>query len=238
MSDTVSKVLRLYKNPLGRDFVVGDIHGCFDLLEKFYQVVNFDKSRDRLLSVGDVIDRGPDSLLALEYVDKPWFYLVRGNHEEMLIESQKRVYGMYELWMNNGGEWSDQATDAKLSEMADYFQTLPYIIEVDTDHGKVGIVHADMPDVMPWDETLAAVESGKLKDKDLKVYLWARETYRKLRMSLEYPGAIQETTIEGVHKIYVGHSITKRPAAFGNMMFIDTGAYTNGTLTFVELGIE
>ncbi len=237
-NSTNNKVLRLSKNQLGRDFVVGDIHGCFDLLDIFYKEVNFDKNRDRLISVGDVIDRGPDSAAAMDYICKSWFYMVCGNHEEMLIGSQERLYGMYELWMNNGGEWSDDASDAQLNEMADYFRGLPYLIEVETEHGKVGVVHADMPDVLSWNETLDAVEKNKLKEKDLKVYLWSRETYRKLRMSMEYPGAIQEVLIEGAHKLYVGHSIVKQPVSFGNVMFIDTGAYTHGTLSFVDLASE
>jgi len=230
-----NKVLRLAKNQNGRDFVVGDIHGNFDLLEIFLKDVSFDNANDRLISVGDIIDRGPDSAIALEYLQNPWFYAVRGNHEAMLIGAQDRVYGMYELWMHNGGEWSDDAPDGLLEEMASQYRELPYVIEVDTDLGKVGVVHADMPNVMSWDDTLDAIENGKLKEKQMQVYLWSRDTYRKLRMSLEYPGAIKETFIEGVHKVYVGHSIVKQPASYGNMMFIDTGAYTSGTLSFVDI---
>lgn len=233
-----NKVLRLSKNQKGRDFVVGDIHGNFHLLDIFYTSVSFDESCDRLLCVGDVIDRGPESALALDYVKAPWFYAVRGNHEEMLVGAQDREYGMYEMWMHNGGEWSDDASDELLQEMADFFRELPYIIDVETEQGHVGIVHADMPNFLPWDRTLSAIEEGKLKPNDLKYYLWSRESYRKLKMSLEYPGAIREIFIEGVHKIYVGHSIVKQPVAFGNIMFIDTGAYSYGKLTFVDLSNE
>lgn len=233
-----NKVLRLPKNSVGRDFVVGDIHGNFDLLEIFISDVSFDKTNDRLISVGDIIDRGPDSLAALDYLQNSWFYAVRGNHESMLIGAQDRVYGMYELWMHNGGEWSDDVSDEILDKMASQYRELPYIIEVDTAQGKVGIVHADMPSTMTWDETLDAMENNKLKDKQMQVYLWSRDTYRKLRMSLEYPGAVKETSIEGVHKIYVGHSIVKQPASFGNIMFIDTGAYTTGKLSIVDITNE
>ncbi len=233
-----NKVLRLLKNQLGRDFVVGDIHGNFHLLDIFYKEVNFDGSRDRILCVGDVIDRGPDSASALEYVKKHWFFLVRGNHEEMLIDTQNRDYGMYEMWMKNGGEWADDVSDELLQQMSEFYQTLPYIIEVQTDRGKVGIVHADMPAFLPWDQTLEAIEKDKLKDQDFKYYLWARESYRKLRMHLEYPGTIREIFIEGVYKIYVGHSIVKQPVAYGNIMFVDTGAYSSGKLSFVDLGTE
>ena len=237
-NETNNKVMRLSKNPHGRDFVVGDIHGNFDLLEIFLKEVSFDKACDRLISVGDFIDRGPDSMAALEYLNKHWFYAVRGNHEAMLMGARDHVYGMYELWMHNGGEWSDNISDEVLDEMASQYRELPYIIEVETDAGKVGVVHADMPSAMTWDQTLNAIESDKLKSKQMQVFLWSRDTYRKLRMSLEYPGAVKETSIEGVHKVYVGHSIVKRPVSYGNIMFIDTGAYTSGKLTIVDITNE
>jgi len=230
-----NKVLRLAKNQQGRDFVVGDIHGNFDLLEIFLKDVDFDKSCDRLISVGDVIDRGPDSVIAMDYVREPWFFVVMGNHEAMLIGSQDRVYGMYELWMHNGGEWSEDETDEKLDEMATCFRSLPYVIEIETEEGKVGVVHADMPTTMSWDDTLEAIENGKLKNKHMQVYLWSRDTYRRLKMKLEYPGAIKESFVEGVDRIFVGHSIVKQPTSYGNIMFIDTGAYTSGKLSFVDI---
>lgn len=233
-----NKVMRLTKNRYGRDFVVGDIHGNFDLLEIFLKDVSFDKASDRLISVGDFIDRGPDSISALDYLNKDWFYSVRGNHEAMLIGARDHVYGMYELWMHNGGEWSEDIEEDVLDEMASQYRNLPYIIEVETDAGKVGVVHADMPGAMTWDQTLDAVENDKLKSKQMQVFLWSRDTFRKLRMSLEYPGAIKETSIEGVHQVYVGHSIVKRPVSYGNMMFIDTGAYISGKLSIVDITNE
>ena len=39
-------------NLSGRDFVCGDIHGCFDLVESFLNKIGFDKTKDRLFSVG------------------------------------------------------------------------------------------------------------------------------------------------------------------------------------------
>jgi len=55
------RVMRLGRNEKGRDFVVGDIHGAFDLVIDAMKAVNFDPEADRLLSVGDLIDRGAGS---------------------------------------------------------------------------------------------------------------------------------------------------------------------------------
>jgi hypothetical protein len=50
-------VLRLPANTRGRDFVVGDIHGTFYVLEQALAAVGFDPARDRVICVGDLIDR-------------------------------------------------------------------------------------------------------------------------------------------------------------------------------------
>ena len=64
------------KNIKGRDFVVGDIHGHYDLLKTELKTVGFDKQKDRLFSVGDIIDRGPKSEECLTLLDQPWFFMV------------------------------------------------------------------------------------------------------------------------------------------------------------------
>lgn len=48
-------------NTQGRDFIVGDMHGCRAMIDTLLAHVGFDGSRDRLFSVGDLVDRGPDS---------------------------------------------------------------------------------------------------------------------------------------------------------------------------------
>lgn len=77
-------VMTMPANTSGTDFVVGDLHGCFQLLDALLIQVRFDPARDRLFSVGDLIDRGPDSLACLQLLQEPWFFAVAGNHEAML----------------------------------------------------------------------------------------------------------------------------------------------------------
>ena len=45
----------------GRDFVVGDVHGCFRTVENALRRVGFDPGCDRLFSVGGLVNRGPNS---------------------------------------------------------------------------------------------------------------------------------------------------------------------------------
>ncbi len=75
------------KNHLGRDFVIGDLHGMFHTLEAMMETVSFDKNADRLFSVGDLVDRGPQSERILQFLDEPWFHAIQGNHEQLLLQS-------------------------------------------------------------------------------------------------------------------------------------------------------
>jgi len=63
-----SLMQKLPSNTLGRDFVIGDLHGCFDLLERLMKAVDFNFDKDRLFSVGDLVDRGPYSLSCLQLI--------------------------------------------------------------------------------------------------------------------------------------------------------------------------
>ncbi|MBK8993858.1 MAG: metallophosphoesterase [Gammaproteobacteria bacterium] len=72
-------------NRRGRDFVVGDLHGYLGALQDALARAGFDPGCDRLFSTGDLIDRGPDSPGCAALLGEPWFYAVRGNHEDMLL---------------------------------------------------------------------------------------------------------------------------------------------------------
>lgn len=51
---------RFPKNEGGRDFVIGDLHGCLEEFRDLLQQLQFNRERDRMFSVGDLIDRGPE----------------------------------------------------------------------------------------------------------------------------------------------------------------------------------
>ena len=67
---------RYARNNTGRDFVVGDIHGCFSGLEAALDNVGFDVQIDRLFAVGDLIDRGRESARVIDFLKSPWFFSV------------------------------------------------------------------------------------------------------------------------------------------------------------------
>lgn len=68
--------------------------------------------------------------------------------------------------------------------------------------------------------------------------LWSRDSYQAFRRARESAKNVSEPRIKDIYRVYVGHSIVNTPCLFGNLMFIDTGAYVTGKLTAVDLNNE
>src|SRR3984957_12787886 len=69
---------------MGRTVIIGDVHGCRRELVELLDRVAF-TAGDRLVSVGALIARGPDSLGVLDVIRRTGAIVVRGNHEQKLI---------------------------------------------------------------------------------------------------------------------------------------------------------
>lgn len=209
-------------NEKGRDFVVGDIHGCFDKLTERLRDIKFDTTSDRLFSVGDLVDRGEKSEECIRWLHKPWFHAVRWNHEQIAIDY---VSGDWDAgnYIMNGGAWFVGLPEVEQACYVAMFDDLPIAIDVQTKNGLVGIVHADCP-VNDWAD-LERELLGERSDLFKAVCLWDRSRVEQGR----------EQIISGVYRIYAGHTIFKIPVNLGNVHYIDTGAFLGNELTIVEL---
>ncbi len=217
-------VERFPLNLTGRDYVVGDVHGCFRLLSAALYEAGFNEAKDRLFSVGDLVDRGPESERVTDWLDKPWFHAVRGNHEQMAIDvaAGKHDLGNY---FQNGGGWFLSLQDEDKARIADALCQLPVCIEVETQAGLVGIVHAEI-DGYDWQAFTNALENAQSNNKRrdlMETALWARD---RIRVG-------DATPVDGLHRLYVGHTPMKEWAVLGNVHYIDTGACFGRKLTLV-----
>ena len=70
-----------------KTFVIGDIHGCFQEFLNLLEKINYNKQDIRLILTGDLINRGPRSLDALEWVRREAAETVKGNHEHAFAEA-------------------------------------------------------------------------------------------------------------------------------------------------------
>ncbi|WP_395341303.1 symmetrical bis(5'-nucleosyl)-tetraphosphatase [Ningiella sp. W23] len=70
-----------------KNYVVGDIQGCYRALKKALKQVKFNPKHDKLWAVGDLVARGPDSLETLQFCRDlgEQFETVLGNHDLHLI---------------------------------------------------------------------------------------------------------------------------------------------------------
>lgn len=211
----------------GRTFVVGDIHGEFDLLIDELEKVDFNTDEDTLFSVGDLVDRGPKSIEALYYLRQPWFKAVRGNHEQMTIDAGGRF-----CHVQNGGGWYNELDENTQNKVKAAFRALPYIIEFDSPSGRsIGVVHAGFYP-RKWENLEKIIEEAKPRFDGENHLLWDRSQIYGAKDSRV---ADEEFIVEGIDHIYFGHTPLKQPLTRGNMTWLDTGAFATGNLTIVEV---
>lgn len=212
------------RNEKGKDWVVGDIHGCFSKLSEQLDAVGFDSTKgDRLFCVGDLVDRGPESELCLQWLDQPWFFTVRGNHEQMAINFVEGHNSAF-LYERNGGRWFIDLDEREQVAYTAMFEELPHAIELETSHGLVGLVHAQVPD-NNWHE-IGHIGAHEARNTD--EVMWGREKIM----------AADEREIRGIHHVFLGHTPLENVAVLGNASYIDTGAVFADLGKFTVLDIE
>lgn len=69
-----------------RLIIVGDVHGCIDELHRVLELARYSSSSgDQVVFVGDMINKGPDSIGVIRLLQKEGWQAVLGNHEAMLL---------------------------------------------------------------------------------------------------------------------------------------------------------
>ncbi|MDD5475039.1 MAG: metallophosphoesterase family protein [Syntrophales bacterium] len=205
-----------------RIFAIGDIHGCFDMLEELLDMIPMDRRRDRLLFIGDYIDRGArsrevvDLIIDLKRRNKKVTCLM-GNHEEMLMNYIDRPdEDSRTIFFQNGGRATatsygyrggkgDEIINVP-QQHREFFKSLLPIYETE----EYIFVHAGLR---------PKIEPSKQNRKDL---LWIRNEF--IHSSFDFGKTV-----------VFGHTPFSYPFLEDHKIGIDTGAVYGGSLTCIEL---
>ncbi len=135
-------------------FAIGDVQGCYDELRELIDKIAFDPKRDRLWFVGDLVNRGPNSLAVLRYVrglgDRA--ISVLGNHDLHLIAVAR---GFARL--RDDDTLSDVLKAPDRDELIDWLRCLP-MMHVE---GDKALVHAGLPP--QWSVNKASTLAGEVE---------------------------------------------------------------------------
>lgn len=238
------------RNTSGRDIIVGDIHGHFSALSKALQAIRFDIQVDRLFALGDLVDRGPESIAALDWLSQPWFHAVLGNHclSHILHHENVTPQGydpLQQSWLEQLKEvgieddWVSNCNPTQYSQLTDALKALPVAITLRSDHGAVGLVHAELSlHYQQWGSFVEVIETGDFKALDMWRALWSR--HFELRPISTRDEA--KYWVPDVVALFHGHNIPwfRKPFNIANRHYIDTGAFLRphcgeGGFTLVDI---
>jgi serine/threonine protein phosphatase 1 len=197
----------------GRLLAVGDIHGCLDQLKTLMTQVA-PKLADRVVFLGDYVDRGPDSAGVIDYLIEfnrifPSTCFLRGNHEQMFIDYLDG-HDPTSFLVNGGlktlnsyqssGQWPIPSSHRTfIDALLDYYETEDYIF-----------VHAGLRPGIP------------LAEQDSSDLLWIRRDF--ITSSYDW----------GKTVVY-GHTPLEEPLLAETRLGLDTGCVYGRQLTCCDV---
>lgn len=201
------------KNITGHDYIVGDIHGNYAVLMGALENIGFNVERDRLFSVGDIINKGPDSYRCMMLLSEKWFYSVAGNHEMMLMDLPFRPT-IKDTVYDVGGSWLRNYSEKEINKFSNYLRgKLSLSISLESNLGRVGIVHAACPS--DWTLMEGVLRSKKLEDELWGNCLWNFDQGRNAELGI---GEV----VKNIDYVISGHISSDGPIMAFNHLWIDT----------------
>jgi bis(5'-nucleosyl)-tetraphosphatase (symmetrical) len=147
-------------------YAIGDVQGCYDELQALLQKADFDRKKDQLWFVGDLVNRGPKSLEVLRFVRDlgKRAVTVLGNHDLHLITQHE---GFEKPRKDDTIQDVLGAPDA--SELMEWLRTRP-IMHAEKGHA---MVHAGLLPQWTIDKALALASEVEraLSGKDYRDFL-------------------------------------------------------------------
>lgn len=240
-------------------YVIGDIHGEYDALIQCLQKANFDYNNDTLISLGDVVDRGPKSYFVIEELLKIKNLIpVKGNHDQV-----------FKHWIDTGihmFQWLHGGTETRVSYLLkekniddDDVNINQSLSKLDIPESHVKFFESQLDYYLDSKDRLF-VHGGfdrdyPLSEQDDNTFLWDRDLWNK---ALTCSKGQNLRTIEGFSEIYIGHTPTLHwkgfiddefgnkkmgdinyPMNSGGVWNMDTGAcFTGGRLSMMNVNTK
>jgi serine/threonine protein phosphatase 1 len=221
-----------------RIYAIGDVHGRLDLLSDLLAMIRRDQhgrpeAKVRIIILCDVVDRGPSSAEIVRRLmsytrASDRFVVLKGNHEQMMVEAVRGAMETMQTWLGLGGAATLRSWDVPQDTLA--AKQIPVILKA----ARRQVSDAELR----WlDERPLTYASGD--------YLFVHAGIRPgVPLEEQHPGNllwIREPFLswDGLHPAFIvhGHSArSDRPEFRASRVGIDTGAYHTGRLT--ALGLE
>lgn len=222
------------RHDIGRTFIVGDIHGCYDEFIQQLDEVGFNFDEDLCIAVGDLVDRGDKSLDCFNLIYKSWFKTVRGNHEQFCLDSVKydMEQDIKDFHIRHGGEWFYKLPDDVMRKIADDINDLPVALILNRNDKKYLILHGDMPSSF---KNLDDLKSG-LESTSQELHTNTILLGRRLIDQIRKIGYVEP--FGGVDQVFFGHSVVHKVQNKANYTFLDTGCFLKESwskLTMMEV---
>lgn len=198
-------------------YAIADLHGRFDLLKKAWEAIEEDASKaDKItaytiITLGDYIDRGPQSKEIIDFLIKEEVVSLMGNHEAMAVEvCLNPHYQKNSWWMGNGG-------DTTLASYGGYYGELG---KMDSAHlkwmGSLPIYYVTPKQVF--------VHAG-IPDSEAQLISQDRE-----RMTWMLYGKDDHGGWQGKHVVHGHHQFADGPHEWSGRTDLDTFAWHTGRL--------
>lgn len=242
--DAAPSLLEIGPNPFGIDYFVGDIHGEGRLLARGLEAIGFDFERDRLIAVGDLVNRGNHhAVLFNEVLPKVRnFYSVLGNHDIACIELINDILDRGWMTPYDDAPWLRDISMSDKQSLCNFLNRLPLAISLTLQDGRrVGVIHADFPAQFPDFQSMHGVSKAEWPlcrtGTPLHSTLLGRRRIQLLNELLlhvpirdpwlnphEASTAFEQP--EDVELMICGHSYSPGncPTHRGKWLFLDTGA--------------
>lgn len=171
-------------------YAIGDVQGCYSSLQQLTRTIRFNPQEDRLWFVGDLVNRGPDSLHVLRYIKNlgPAAVTVLGNHDLFLLAV---AAGVTTLRRNDTVAQVLEAPDR--DELLDWLRQQPLLYC----EGEYVLVHAGL--LPQWTakeaQQLAQEAETSLRGDQYTDTLWALHPTGHLQWAPELAGPVRFASI-------------------------------------------